>query len=112
MMVFQTFSSSGEEEMKVPDDIDFHQREILKNPAWPKMYFIPPRLACDPTNWWVPNHQGILSLLEGCGMKVKLLRDTETYINPKNPDRTSIAGCWTASEFLSASGKERNTCAI
>lgn len=112
MMVFQTFSSSGEEEMKVPDDIDFHQREILKNPAWPKMYFIPHRLAGDPTNWWVPNHQGILSLLDSCGMKVEVLRDIETYIAHKNPDRSSIAGGWNASEFLSATGKEWKKSAI
>src|SRR5690606_23598237 len=60
MMVFQTYSLPGREEMEIPEDIDFQKREILDSSPWPRMSFVPNKLAGDPTNWWVANHQGIL----------------------------------------------------
>lgn len=105
MMVFQTLSTPGQEEMMVPDDVEFHKREILHDRAWPKMAFVPHRLAGDPTNWWIANHQGILSLLHSCGMDVTALPDIETYIAKTNPDRPSIRESWNASEYLAATGR-------
>lgn len=106
MMVFQTLSSPGEEEMLVPQDVEFHKRDILHDRAWPKMAFIPDRLAGDPTNWWIPNHQGILSLLESCGINVTARPDTDTYIAKRNRDKPTIRESWNASEYLAATGRD------
>lgn len=113
MMVFQTFSLSGKDEMEVPYDVDFNDRSILEEKAWPKMSFIPHQLAGDPTNWWIINHQGILSLLQNCGLQVSAMPDDETYIATRNYDSPTIQEAWNASEYLSAIGKDwKNQIAI
>lgn len=105
MMVFQTLSLPGKEEMGVPEDVEFHKREIMKTEAWPSMAFIENKLAGDPTNWWAPNHQGIISMLGSCGFKVTGMPEDETYIAVKDQDLKSSMETWNYSEFLSAVGK-------
>lgn len=106
MMVFQTLSLPGKEEMGVPEDVEFHKREIMKEDAWPKMAFIENKLAGDPTNWWAPNHQGILSMLRSCGFSVTSMPEDETYIAEKDAKLESSLDTWNYSEFLSAVGKD------
>ncbi|MDT0643922.1 TIGR04290 family methyltransferase [Zunongwangia sp. F363] len=106
MMVFQTLSLPGKEEMEIPEDVEFHKREIMKEDGWPKMAFIENKLAGDPTNWWAPNHQGILSMLESCGFKVTGMPEDETYIAEKDKDLKSSLETWNFSEYLSAVGKD------
>ncbi len=106
MMVFQTLSLPGKEEMDVLEDVEFNEREIMKTPAWPKMSFIEHKLAGDPTNWWAPNHQGILSMLRSCGFKITNMPDDETYIAEKDPNLKSTLETWNYSEYLAAVGKE------
>ncbi len=105
MMVFQTLSMPGKEEMEVPHDIDFNRRAVMKDPAYPVMGFIENRLAGDPTNWWAPNHQGILSMLRSCGFKVTDMPEDETYIALKDQSDKDY-NTWNYSEYLSATGKE------
>ncbi|ASQ44770.1 TIGR04290 family methyltransferase [Legionella clemsonensis] len=110
MMVFQTLSIPGTDEMTVPVDIALNEREILKDPAFPSMAFIENRLAGDPTNWWVPNHQCVLSMLKNCGFAVTGMPEKETYIAVKNNDLQADFDTWNHSEYLSAIGKEwKNT---
>lgn len=104
-MIFQTYGLPTVEEMDVPEDVEFHKREILETTAWPKMAFIPNKLAGDLTNWWVPNHQGILSMLKDCGFEVTAMPDTETYLAQKI-QRINGNYDWNISEYLSAVGKE------
>lgn len=106
MMVFQTLSLPGKEEMGVPEDVEFHKREIMKETAWPGMAFIENKLAGDPTNWWAPNHQGILSILKSCGFKVTGMPEDETYIAEKDPNLYCSVNTWNYSEFLAAVGKD------
>ena len=106
MMVFQTLSLPGKEEMGIPEDVEFHKREIMKEDAWPKMAFIENKLAGDPTNWWAPNHQGILSMLRSCGFSVTSMPEDETYIAEKDAKLKSSLDTWNYSEFLSAVGKD------
>lgn len=106
MMVFQTLSLPGKEEMELPHDVPFHQRDIMKTPAWPSMAFIEHELAGDPTNWWAPNHQGIISMLRSCGFKVSATPEDETYIAEKDPALESSLETWNHSEYLSAVGKD------
>lgn len=106
MMVFQTLSLPGQEEMGIPEDVEFHKREIMQETAWPKMAFIENKLAGDPTNWWAPNHQGILSMLRSCGLKVTAMPEDETYVAEKDPELYSSLDTWNYSEYLSAVGKD------
>lgn len=106
MMVFQTLSLPGTEEMQIPDDVEFHKREIMKSDAWPGMAFIENKLAGDPTNWWAPNHQGIISMLRSCGFKLNAMPEDETYVVKKDPTISSSLDTWNHSEYLSAIGKE------
>lgn len=106
MMIFQTLAIPGMEEMEVPADIGFHDREILKSKAFPYMAFIENRMAGDPTNWWVPSHQCILSLLSSCGIKVTNMPEDETYIAVKDENRAADYITWNYSEYLSATGKD------
>jgi len=105
MLVFQTLSIPGYEKMNIPEDIEFTDREIMKDPAFPYMAFIENCFAGDPTNWWIPNHQCIVSLLNNCGFRLHEIPEDETYIvfkdNTKIPDFSS----WNYSEFLSATGR-------
>lgn len=109
MMVFQTYSLPGRETMEVPNDVEFHKREVLLDAAWPKMSFVPNQLAGDPTNWWVANHQGILSMLQSAGLKTKSMPDDETYIAIRDEKFPVIQETWNASEYLSAVGKDWRT---
>ena len=105
MMVFQTLSLPGQEEMEIPEDVKFHGREIMQEKAWPSMAFIEKKLAGDPTNWWAPNHQGIISMFRSCGFKVTAMPEDETYLVEKDPKLQSSLETWNYSEFLSAVGK-------
>ena len=106
MMIFQTLSLPGQEEMGIPEDVEFHKREIMQEKAWPKMAFIENKLAGDPTNWWAPNHQGIISMLRSCGLKVTAMPEDETYVAEKDPELYSSLDTWNYSEYLSAVGKD------
>lgn len=106
MMVFQTLSLPGREEMEVPEDVEFHKREVMKKDAWPSMAFIEHKLAGDPTNWWAPNHQGIISMLRSCGFKITAMPEDETYLAEKDQDLKSSLETWNYSEYLSAVGKD------
>lgn len=106
MMVFQTLSLPGKEEMQIPEDVEFHKREIMQEKAWPSMAFIENKLAGDPTNWWAPNHQGIISMLNNCGFSITAMPEDETYIAEKKSGITAAFEGWNYSEFLSAVGKD------
>ena len=106
MMVFQTLSLPGKEEIGIPEDVEFHRREIMQEKAWPSMAFIENKLAGDPTNWWAPNHQGIISMLRSCGFKVTAMPEDETYVAEKDKNLESSLDTWNYSEYLSAVGKD------
>jgi formate/nitrite transporter FocA (FNT family) len=44
------------------------------------MAFIEHRLAGDPTNWWAPNHAGVLAMLRSAGLEVTDTPGHEIYI--------------------------------
>lgn len=105
MLVFQTLSMPGKDEMEIPEDIDFHGRDIMQKPAYPVMAFIEKRLAGDPTNWWAPNHQAIISMLRSCGFSVTDMPEDETYVAVKDKSLITDFNTWNYSEYLSATGK-------
>lgn len=105
MLLFQTLAIPGKETCDVPADIPLQGREIMKDAAYPSMAFIEKRFMGDPTNWWVPNHQGILSMLRSCGFRVADMPEDETYLCYKDPGLHTDYNTWNYSEFLSATGQ-------
>ena len=106
MMIFQTLALPGTKEMEIPPDVKFHGREIMKSEAWPSMAFIERSLAGDHTNWWAPNHMGIISMLRSCGLKVTGMPEDETYVAVKDESLNTAFNTWNYSEYLSAIGKD------
>lgn len=70
------------------------------------MAFIENKLAGDPTNWWSPNHQGIISMLRSCGFQVTAMPEDETYVAKKDLGLHSSMDTWNHSEYLAAVGKD------
>lgn len=105
LMVFQTLTMPGVEEAEVPEDITIHEREQMLEPGWPKMAFIEKELARDPTNWWAPNHAGIVAMLRTTGMRVVAQPAHEIYVcEPK--EKTVAAGLtYDPEELLAATGR-------
>lgn len=80
LLVFQTLVTSTEEVAERTDDCAFEHRDPLTAPGWPKMAFIEHRFAGDPTNWWIPNHAGVLAMLRSAGLEVVARPARETYV--------------------------------
>lgn len=80
MMVFQTMTMPDKEDYEARSDVDLFKREILSEPGWPKLSFVENCIAGDPTNWWVPNHSAVMSILKTCGFKVINRPSHEVYI--------------------------------
>ena len=46
------------------------ENNLLEDPAYPKMLFIENDYNGDPTNWWIPNYQGLAALVRSAGLKI------------------------------------------
>jgi tRNA (mo5U34)-methyltransferase len=86
LMVFQTLMMPGEEEEAATEKLTLEDCARMHAPGWPKMGFVEHRLEDDPTNWWVPNHAGVLAMLRSCGMRVIARPAREIYICEPAPD--------------------------
>jgi tRNA (mo5U34)-methyltransferase len=80
LMVFQTLSMPGEEDVTPPDNLDINERDAMVAPGWPKMAFIEKELAGDWTNWWAPNHAAISAMLRTSGLRVVTRAAHEIYV--------------------------------
>jgi len=69
LLVIQTLTMPGEEVLEPPGDLGLEQRELMRDPGWPKMAFIEHRLAGDPTNWWAPNRACVEAMLRSAGLE-------------------------------------------
>ena len=59
---------------------------LLDNPAFPKLVFVENLYNGDPTNWWLPNYNGLAALVRSAGLKILdrphphvLIAEPETY---------------------------------
>jgi tRNA (mo5U34)-methyltransferase len=80
LMVFQTLTMPGTEQVQAPDNLDMNDRERMLEPGWPKMAFIEKELAGDPTNWWAPNHAAVVAMLSTTGLRVVEQPAHEIYV--------------------------------
>lgn len=106
LLAFQTLTT---EEMEVqPDTSDrgLDERAALREPGWPRMAFVEDRFAGDPTNWWVPNHAGVLAMLRSSGLRVRSQPGHEFYIcEPLPPDAPERAPYDVTPELRAATGR-------
>jgi tRNA (mo5U34)-methyltransferase len=70
LLVVQTLTMPGGEELRAPRNLPIDARERLLEPGWPRMAFLEHRLADDPTNWWAPNEACVEAMLRSCGLEV------------------------------------------
>jgi tRNA (mo5U34)-methyltransferase len=70
LLVLQTLTMPGDEELRPPRNLPFDSRERLLEPGWPRMAFLEHRFADDATNWWAPSHACVEALLRSCGLEV------------------------------------------
>lgn len=80
LMVFQTLTMPGDEEIEPPANLELSQRDTLSSKGWPVLAFIEHELAGDPTNWWAPNHSCVQAMLRSCGMRVAGRPAHELYL--------------------------------
>jgi tRNA (mo5U34)-methyltransferase len=103
-MVFQTLTMPGTRVHPGVDDLAFEARTVMTEQGWPKMAFIEQRLANDPTNWWAPNHAGVLAMLRSCGMRVTAQPGHEVYVCEPDPANPSCVDTWNAEEYRAVTG--------
>jgi len=106
LLVFQTLTTPGDQRGDdLPSQLGVMEREALTLPGWPSMAFIEHELSGDPTNWWAPNHAGVLAMLRSSGMRVIQQPGHEIYIC--EPDQSTVP--WPeargAAELRSATGR-------
>lgn len=108
-LVFQTLMMPGNDVFDAtwgrtfkPDDSD---RQLMLEAGWPKMAFLEHGFADDPTNWWCPNHAGVLAMLRSAGMRILHQPGHEIYICEPNPKRPACVTTWNAAELLAATGQ-------
>jgi tRNA (mo5U34)-methyltransferase len=88
LMIFQSLTLHGDEQYEGDRDLAFEDRNPLLHPGWPKMAFIEEYFAGDPTNWWIPNHAGIMAMLRSAGLRVVAQPAHEIYVcEPDGSDR-------------------------
>jgi tRNA (mo5U34)-methyltransferase len=104
LMVLQTLSMPGEETARFPEDIALSQRELMLEPAWPKMAFIERKLRQDITNWWAPNRACVEAMLRASGFAVKQKIADETYLCQASRELPEIETQMIDAELRAATG--------
>ena len=104
-MVFQTLTMPGDEVFAETGGHGFQDRDVLREPGWPKMAFLEHGFAGDPTNWWAPNHAAVEAMLGAAGMKVVGRPGHEIYLCEPDPAKPAAVVTWDAAELLSATGR-------
>ncbi len=86
LLCLQSLTLGGPEEFDAAQDMPFDQREMLRQPGWPKAAFVEQRFAADPTVWWVPNQTCLEAMLRSCHLHVAARPAPETYLCTPSPE--------------------------
>ncbi len=78
-LFFQTLTMPQTGRLTCPENMAIAERDLMLDPAWPKMAFVEHALEGDPTNWWVPNHAAVEALLRSCGWRAVQCLGEEIY---------------------------------
>jgi tRNA (mo5U34)-methyltransferase len=79
-LIFQTMVRGSMASPHLREDYTFWNKAVFENPDFPCMYFIEKKYAGDPTNWWIPNHGGMESMLRSSGLEILAHPESETWI--------------------------------
>jgi len=79
-LIFQTMVRGSLSSPNLREDYTFWNKAVFENPDFPCMYFIEKKYAGDPTNWWIPNHGGMESMLRSSGLEIMAHPESETWI--------------------------------
>ena len=105
-LVFQSLSMPGERDIELPRDMALTERELMAHEGWPKMAYIPERLAGDPTNWWAPNRACVRALLDHAGFRIVASPGHEIVVAERTttgPNRALLAELAAATGFSEGS---------
>lgn len=106
LMVFQTLTMPGEGPPPQAPNMKMEERDLMLDPAWPKMAFIEHQLRDDPTNWWAANNSAVEAMLRSTGMRITSRPGHEIWCC--EPDRQNPSyRTWDASELDIATGRGR-----
>ena len=100
-LVFQALTLPGDEVARTDRDPGLDGRGALLEPGWPRMAFVEHQLAGDPTNWWVPSHSCVESLLRTCGMRVRSRPGHEIYVCTPDFPRDAVTAALVEDELRS-----------
>ncbi len=106
LLCFQTLTMPGEEVFAATADRHMDERELMRDPGWPKMAFIEHRFAEDPTNWWAPNHAAVEAMLRSSGMRVSARPGHEVYVCMPDPEQRGVQAGWNRDEYDAALGRD------
>lgn len=107
LLVFQTLTMPGEEVAEAPQDFAIEQRDVMRQPGWPKMAFIENELAGDWTNWWAPNHAGVEAMMRTAGLRVTARVAHEIYLCEPAGDSVQAERTFDVEELRAATGARR-----
>lgn len=79
-LIFQTMIRGSLISPELKPDYHFWNKEIFEQPDFPCMYFIENKYAGDPTNWWIPNHGAMESMLRSSGLTIVAHPEPETWV--------------------------------
>jgi tRNA (mo5U34)-methyltransferase len=70
-LVLQTLTMpGGSVDGTTPANVDYDDRDRLRDPDWPAMAFVEHQFAGDPTNWWVPSAGAVEAMVRSSGFAV------------------------------------------
>lgn len=78
-LVFQSMLRGVAGSLPLERDYPITETAIFEHPRFPSMYFIERKYAGDPTNWWIPNEEGIEAMLRSAGLRIDAHPSREIY---------------------------------
>jgi tRNA (mo5U34)-methyltransferase len=106
-LIFQTLTMPGKAVVDDQGDIGIDNRETMLEEGFPKMAFLENNFENDPTNWWSPNHAGVMAMLRSAGMKILETPGHELYTCEPDPEHPACITTWNRAEYLAATRTDR-----
>jgi tRNA (mo5U34)-methyltransferase len=87
ILLFQTMERGSSHVRQISENYPFDERDVFLDDGFPRLHFIEHRYADDPTNWWIPNAAGSMSMLRSVGLRVLDRPCQEVYLCERDDRR-------------------------